>query len=166
MTRFVVIDTLFGDSAIFYHDPISGKQKEMHCNPESLENFKALILRKQMREIAAWLYFNRSKAFDFLQKSNPHHITPGFRKGIIRLREEISNTYAHEDTKVLASHISLNIIPDFLSTAIAPHQEKPEAQRYFKLADELEKITHEILNSDLLDNAVKTSAENNAILVS
>jgi hypothetical protein len=74
--------------------------------------------------------------------------------------------YSHEEIKPLASHIALRIIPELFSHYIAPSQAKPEAERYFRLADELEKITHEIINSDFLQNEVKTSAGKTAVLVS
>ena len=166
MTRFTVSDSLFGDSSIFYLDPISGKQKGMLCDPANVGNFKSLITTKIMRELAAWLYYDRSKVFEFLQKSNPHHITTGFRKGIMSLRVNIANMYVHEDANELASHISFFIIPDLLSPFIAPKKESQDAERYQKLATELEEITHEILNSDLLQNQEKTYAGKTAILVS
>lgn len=149
MTRFTVSDTLFGESSIFYMDPVSGKQKSMFCNPDSVEEFKALILKNLMRSISSHLYFNRSKVYDFLVKSNPHHVTPAFRKAISRLRVSINSMYAYDGIKELATHISFQIIPDLLSKDVAPSKAKPEAERYNYLANELEKLTHEILNSDL-----------------
>ena len=149
MTRFTVSDTLFGDSSIFYMDPVSGKQKEMFCNPDSVEGFKTLILKNLIRSISSHLYFNRSKVFDFLEKSNPHHVTPAFRKAISRLRVSIAKMYGHDDIKELASHVSIQIIPDLFSESVAPSKAKPDAERYNYLVNELENLTHEILNSDI-----------------
>lgn len=164
MTRFTVSDTLFGESAIFYMDPVLGKQKEMVCNPDSVEVFKTLILKNLIRSIASHLYFNRSKVYDFLEKSNPHHITPAFRKAISRLRVSIANMYGHEDIKELAAHVSLQIIPDLFSKDVAPSKAKPEAERYNYLAGELEKLTHEILNSDIQKLTAETGTAKTAVL--
>ncbi|MCL4482221.1 MAG: hypothetical protein M1445_06330 [Bacteroidetes bacterium] len=157
MTRFTVSTTLFGDSCIFYMDPISGKQKQRTCNPDDLGANKDLILQHLIRTITSRLYFDRSKVYDFLQKSNPHHITPAFRKTLTKLRVSVNSMFSHDTTKSLASYVSIYIIPDLLCKDFAPSEAKPEAERYFYLANELEKITHEILNPDLSINSDKMS---------
>ncbi len=162
MTRFTVYDTLFSESAIYYVDPISGKTKNISCNPDSVESFKSVITKKLIRELASHLYFNRSKVYDFLVKSNPHHITPAFRRAITRLRVNVSNMYMHEDINDLSTHISFQIIPDLFSANVAPSKTKPEAERYFFLANELENLTHEILNSGIHKPDAEMSTEKKA----
>lgn len=164
MTRFTVSDTLFGESSIFYMDPISGNQKMMTCNKENIEAHKDLIRKKLIRELASHLYFNRSKVYDFLVKSNPHHITPAFRNAITRLRVNLANMYSHEGVKELAFHVSIQIIPDLFSEKVAPKEDKPEGKRYHYLAEELERLTHEILNSDIQKLTAEMGTEKTAQL--
>jgi len=164
MTRFLVSDSLFGDSSISYMDPISGKTKEMFCDKDNVEAIKKLTTKKIIRELALHLYFNRSKVYDFLLKSNPHHITPGFKKAIARLRVSIANMYEHDDINALASYVSIHIIPDLSGKEVAPSAAKPEAERYYYLAGQLEEITHEILNSELSENNKEMSAVKTAQL--
>jgi len=164
MTQFTVSDTLFGESSIFYMDPISGKQKTMICNPDSVEAFKTLITKNLIREISAHLYFNRSKVYDHLEKANPHHVTPEFRKAISRLRVSIANMYGHDGIKELAAHVSFEIIPDLFSKFVAPSKANPDTERYKNLANELEKLTHEILNSDIQKLTAEKGTVKTAVL--
>lgn len=149
MTGYYLSNTLFGEVSLEWTDPISGDRKQLTGLKENIPGLKNLADKKQMREIVNYLYQNRSKAFDFLQKSNPHHISPKSRKAMSNLREQVNRLHEHEEIADLTTFITFQIFPDLAGPHIAPDKQKPTSEKYYRLVDHLCNMMHQILNAEL-----------------